>query len=266
MVQKHAVFLCNRITGEKYFFKFVLNTKIKLEEKNNQKSASQVYGIYPKHFVAVDCSIFGYEDGELKLLLYPRSFEPSRGNWSLMGGFVGENESLEEAAGRVLLQTTGLHDIFLEQVTAFSSPGRDPGARVICVTFVSLIRIDLHDKELAEKSGATWWPVTKLPELIFDHREMISSALSYLQQKAGVVLLGKELLPEMFTLMQLRTLYEALFLKTFDPGNFRKKVLSLGILERLDEKNTTESRKGAYYYRYRLPGPDNEAGTIAQFP
>lgn len=237
-----------------------------MEETNNHGKFPQVYREFPKHYVAVDCSIFGYEDGELKLLLYPRSFEPSRGNWSLMGGFVGEEESLEEAAGRVLLQTTGLHDIFLEQVTAFSRPGRDPGARVICVTFVSLIRIDLHDKELAQKSGATWWPVTRLPELIFDHREMIGSALSYLQKKAGVVLLGKELLPEMFTLMQLRTLYEALFLKTFDPGNFRKKVLSLGILERLDEKNTTESRKGAFYYRYKQSGPDEEAGSIAKFP
>ncbi len=181
-----------------------------------------------------------------------------------MGGFVREQESLEEAAGRVLFQTTGLHDIFLEQVTAFSKPDRDPGARVISVTFVALIRIDLHDQQLASQNGALWWPVTKLPELIFDHGTMVRNSLSFLQNKAVVVLLGKELLPEKFTLMQLRTLYEALFLRSFDPGNFRKKVLSLNVLERLDEKNTSESRKGAFYYRYKKSDPDTI--NITKFP
>ena len=111
---------------------------------------TRTYYLHPKHFVAVDCSIFGYEDGELKLLLYPRGFEPARGKWSLMGGFVGEKESLEDAARRVMLQTTGLSNLFLEQASVFSLPGRDPGARVISVNFVSLIRIDLHDKDLLE--------------------------------------------------------------------------------------------------------------------
>lgn len=237
-----------------------------MEKRNNHWSPADIYGQNSRHYVAVDCSIFGYEDGELKLLLYPRGFEPSQGKWSLMGGFVRDKESLEEAAGRVLFQTTGLHDIFLEQVSAFSKPDRDPGARVISVTFVALIRIDLHDQELASQNGAKWWPVKKLPEMIFDHAEMVRNSLSYLQHKAVVVLLGKELLPEKFTLMQLRNLYEALFLRPFDPGNFRKKVLSLDILERLDEKNTSESRKGAYYYRYIKSGPERDSVNITKFP
>jgi ADP-ribose pyrophosphatase YjhB (NUDIX family) len=237
-----------------------------MEEENAIQLLSKIYEQHPKHYVAVDCSIFGYEEGELKLLLYPRGFEPARGKWSLMGGFVQQEESLEEAARRVLLQTTGLHDIFLEQSSAFSVPNRDPGARVISMTFVALIRIDIHDKELVRESGAHWWPVTKLPSLIFDHQAMVENALTLLQQKAAMDLIGKELLPEMFTLMQLRNLYEAIFQRTFDPGNFRKKVLSLNILERLTQKNTTESRKGAFYYRFKAIEPEVSAVRMVKFP
>jgi len=227
---------------------------------------SEMYKQHPRHYIAVDCSIFGYEDGELKLLLYPRGFEPSIGKWSLMGGFVQEDESMEEAARRVLLQTTGLKDIFLEQASAFSKPNRDPGARVISMTFMALIRIDIHDKDLVRENGAHWWPITKLPTLIFDHDAIVENALALLQQKASIDLIGKELLPEMFTLMQLRNLYEAIFQKIFDPGNFRKKVLSIGILEKLNLKNTTESKKGAFYYRFKNSETGMKSERIVKFP
>ena len=183
-----------------------------------------------------------------------------------MGGFVQENESMEEAARRVLLQTTGLKDIFLEQASAFSKPDRDPGARVISMTFVALIRIDIHDKDLVRENGAHWWPITKLPTLIFDHDAIVENALALLQQKASIDLIGKELLPEMFTLMQLRNLYEAIFQKTFDPGNFRKKVLSIGVLEKLHLKNTTESKKGAFYYQFKNSEPGMKSDRIVKFP
>lgn len=226
----------------------------------------ETYKQHPKHYVAVDCSIFGYEDGELKLLLYPRGFEPSIGKWSLMGGFVQETESMEEAAMRVLMQTTGLKDIFLEQASAFSKPDRDPGARVISMAYVALIRIDIHDKDLVRENGAHWWPVTKLPSLVFDHEAIVENALAVLQQKASIDLIGKELLPDMFTLMQLRNLYEAIFQKSFDPGNFRKKALSVGILERSNSKNTTESKKGAFYYRFKTSTSDLKSERIVKFP
>jgi len=226
----------------------------------------ETYKQHPKHYVAVDYSIFGYEDGELKLLLYPRGFEPSIGKWSLMGGFVQETESMEEAAMRVLMQTTGLKDIFLEQASAFSKPDRDPGARVISMAYVALIRIDIHDKDLVRENGAHWWPVTKLPSLVFDHEAIVENALAVLQQKASIDLIGKELLPDMFTLMQLRNLYEAIFQKSFDPGNFRKKVLSVGILERSNSKNTTESKKGAFYYRFKTSTSDLKSERIVKFP
>lgn len=206
---------------------------------------------HPKLLVAVDCVIFGYEDAELKLLLRPREIEPAFGKWSLMGGFVGTEESVEDAAMRVLFQTTGLRNIYLEQVAAFSAVDRDPGARVVSIAFVALIRIDQHDKALVRENGAHWWPLNPMPELIFDHDRIIRDGLQSLQKRASFELTGKELLPDKFTLMQLRSLYEAIYQRPFDPGNFRKKVLSLNVLERLNIKNTTESKKGAFYYRFK---------------
>jgi 8-oxo-dGTP diphosphatase len=209
------------------------------------------YKQHPRFLVAVDSVVFGYEAGELKLLLYPRAFEPVKGEWSLMGGFVQENESADEAANRVLIQTTGLDNIYLEQVFSFSDPIREPFERVISIAYFALIRIDRFRKNRLDKSGAQWWPVNELPSLIFDHKEMITQGLKKLQQKAGSSLVGSELLPQKFTLLQLRNLYEAIYQRSFDPGNFRKKMLSLNVLEKLDQKNSTDSKKGAYYYRVK---------------
>jgi hypothetical protein len=168
-----------------------------------------------------------------------------------MGGFCGNEETLEMAAKRVLEQTTGLTDIYLEQVAAFSKPDRDPAARVVSVAFYALIRIDQHDEEKVKNSGAQWWSINEIPPLIFDHQEIVSKAKERLQMKASLELVGRELLPEKFTLMQLRRLYEAIYQRELDPGNFRKKVLSLNVLEKTNTKNTTESKKGAFNYRFR---------------
>ncbi|HZL11458.1 MAG TPA: NUDIX domain-containing protein [Prolixibacteraceae bacterium] len=224
----------------------------------------ELYQIHPRHYVAVDCVILGYQNEEVKLLLYPRSFEPYKGNWSLLGGFVQDDESADEAAARILKQTTGLEQIFLEQVASFSDPKRDPEARVISLAYYALIRIDLHDEERVRENGAYWIPIRKLPNLIFDHQEMFGQALIKLQQKAGYSLCGRELLPEMFTLIQLRKLYEAIFQREFDPGNFRKKILSLGVLEKTNEKDATESRKGAFYYRVRSDLAEKEMERIVK--
>lgn len=225
----------------------------------------ELYKIHPQHYVAVDCVILGYQDEEIKLLLYPRSFEPYKGNWSLLGGFVQDNESADEAAARILKQTTGLEQIFLEQVSAFSVPNRDPEARVISLAYYALIRIDLHDEECVTENGAFWIPLRKLPNLIFDHQEMLAKALVKLQQKAGYSLIGSELLPEMFTLIQLRKLYEAIFQREFDPGNFRKKILSLGVLEKQDLKDVSESKKGAFYYKAKSNIGEIDTDRIVKF-
>jgi ADP-ribose pyrophosphatase YjhB (NUDIX family) len=225
----------------------------------------ELYQIHPRYYVAVDCVILGYQDEEIKLLLYPRSFEPYKGKWSLLGGFVQDNESADEAAARILKQTTGLEQIFLEQVASFSDPNRDPEARVISLAYYALIRIDLHDQERVRENGAYWVSISKLPNLIFDHQEMFEKALVKLQQKAGYSLCGSELLPEMFTLIQLRKLYEAIFQREFDPGNFRKKILSLGVLEKLSVKDASESRKGAFYYKAKSNIREIDVNRIVKF-
>ncbi len=205
---------------------------------------------YSKHHVAVDCIIFGYEKNILKLLLTRRIFEPEKGKWSLVGGWLKENETVEEAATRVLLQFTGLKDIYLEQVHVFSDPDRDFGGRVISIAFYAMIRIDQHDKKLVEKHGAKWWNFNKIPGLIFDHDRMVESAHEKLKLKASYELIGEKLLPGKFTILQLRRLYEAIFQHSFDAGNFRKKVLSLRALKKLNIKNTTDSKRGAYYFSF----------------
>jgi ADP-ribose pyrophosphatase YjhB (NUDIX family) len=225
----------------------------------------ELYKIHPQHYVAVDCVILGYQDEEIKLLLYPRSFEPYKGKWSLLGGFVQENESADEAAARILKQTTGLEQIFLEQVASFSEPDRDPEARVISLAYYALIRIDLHDEEKVKENGAFWISINKLPNLIFDHQQMFEKALVKLQQKAGYSLIGSELLPEMFTLIQLRKLYESIFRREFDPGNFRKKILSLGVLEKQSEKDISESKKGAFYYKAKSNIGEIDIDRIVKF-
>ena len=213
--------------------------------------SQQEYGSQEKHLLAVDCVIFGYERGELKLLLFKRQLEPEKGNWSLIGGWVEPNETVEQAAERVLLKITGLSRIFQEEVKVFSAPDRDPGGRVVSIAFYALIDIKSHDKELVKQYGAQWWPVTKLPELIFDHAQMANFSLQKLREKASFDLVGADLLPPEFTITQLRQLYNSIFSREFDPGNFRKKILSLNAVVRLDEKDTLDSKKGAYYYTFK---------------
>jgi 8-oxo-dGTP diphosphatase len=212
----------------------------------------ELYSNHARHLVAVDCIVFGYDlDGkELKLLLIKRSFEPEKGKWSLAGGFVEEKESLDDAASRILRNYTGLDRIFLKQSYSFGETGRDPGARVISTAYWALITIRDINNEPAKKTEAQWRSIGTLPEMIFDHTEMVTKALSDLQYQIKIKPLGFELLPEKFTLVQLQDLYEAIYRRRIDKRNFRKKILSMGILEKLDEKERETSKKGAFYYRF----------------
>jgi len=212
----------------------------------------KLYSNYSRHLVAVDCIVFGYDiiEKELKLLLIKRSFDPRKGSWSLAGGFVEQKESLDEAASRVLRTHTGLERIYLKQSYSYGETARDPGDRVISTAYCALIAIRNINKELAEKSEAHWRPISGLPELIFDHSMMVRKALSDLQDQIKVKPVGFELLPEKFTLVQLQDLYEAIYQKKIDKRNFRKKILSMGILEKLEEKEKETSKKGAYYYKF----------------
>ena len=211
--------------------------------------------IYPNstgHLVAVDCIIFGYDILEkvIKLLLFKRIVEPAKGKWSLAGGFVDANESLDEAASRILRKLTGLESVYMKQSYAYGESDRDPGARVISVAYFALIAIRDINKELAKQNGVSWRSLSHLPELIFDHPLMVRRALTDLQSQVKIKPVGFELLPEKFTLVQLQDLYEAIYQKMVDKRNFRKKILSMGIIEKLDEKERETSRKGAYYYKF----------------
>jgi 8-oxo-dGTP diphosphatase len=212
----------------------------------------KLYSEHPRYLVAVDCIIFGYDifEKEIKLLLIKRSFEPALGKWSLAGGFVNENESLDEAASRILYKLTGLRDVYMEQSYTYGEINRDPGARVISTSYSALIKIQDIDRELKELNGAHWQSLNRLPTLIFDHMDMVKRALNALQMQIKVKPVGFALLPEKFTLVQLQDLYEAIYQRTIDKRNFRKKILSMNILEKLEEKERETSKKGAFYYKF----------------
>lgn len=207
------------------------------------------YEQHVKHYVAVDCIIFGFDRKELKILLVKRAFEPEKGHWSLMGGFVKAEESLDEAASRILYKLTGLKDVYMEQLYTYGAVGRDAAARTISVAYYALIRTDSYDRDLARTYQARWFPAVRRPALIFDHDEMVLKALERLRGNTRTRPVGFELLPEKFTIPQLRHLYEAINDTTYDRRNFSKKIRSMKWIVRLDEKDNA-SKKGAYYYRF----------------
>ena len=221
-------------------------------KSNNLTKKMELYSNYTRHLVAVDCIVFGYDilEKELKLLLVKRSFDPAKGSWSLAGGFVEENESLDEAASRILRTLPDWRRIYLKQSYSYGDTDRDPGARVISTAYCALIAIRDINKELAEKNGAHWRSISDLPDLIFDHSIMVKEHFPICRIRLRVKPVGFELLPEKFTLVQLQDLYEAIYQKKIDKRNFRKKILSMGILEKLDEKEKETSKKGAYYYKF----------------
>lgn len=210
------------------------------------------YHEHEKFHVAVDSIIFGYDEGgrELKVLLLKRTFQPAKGQWSLMGGFLKSDESVDEAAKRILHQLTGLSDVYMEQLYTFGEMNRDPGARIVSIAYFALIKIKDSDLELVRQHGATWVPISSMPPLIFDHPAMIERALKRLQSRARTQPIGFELLPDKFTIPQLQGLYEAIYNKTLDKRNFRRKLLTMDLLEKLGEKEKESSRKGAWYYRF----------------
>lgn len=201
-------------------------------------------------FVATDCIIFGFDSGKLKLLVFRRRVEPFKGEWSLIGSFVKLDEDVSEAAKRVLKEITGLENVFMEQLQAYGAADRDPGYRCLSVAQYALIRIDEYDEELVERYGAHWFEIDQLPSLVLDHDQMVKDALERLKQKARYQPIGFELLPEKFTIPQLQLLYEAIYQRKLDARNFRKKLLSLNLLIKLDEKDKSTSRRGAFLYKF----------------
>jgi ADP-ribose pyrophosphatase YjhB (NUDIX family) len=199
--------------------------------------------------LAVDCIVAGYDGQDLKLLVIQRAFEPFKGQWSLVGGFVHEKESAEDAAARVLKNLTGLDGLYMEQLYTFTSPVRDTVERTASIAFFSLIDIKKYKQQLSDDYHPAWFNINEIPHLIFDHYEMVELAKEKLRYKAALHPLVFELLPARFTLPQLQNLYECLYNKKFDKGNFTRKVLSTKLLLKLKDKDKLSSKKGAYYYK-----------------
>ena len=160
------------------------------------------------------------------------------------------DENVDDAARRVLKEITGLEQIFLEQSKTYGKADRDPGYRCLSVAHYALIRLEDYDRELVESHGAFWYTLKELPTLALDHDQMVADALDKLRRKARQQPIGFELLPEKFTIPQLQKLYEAIYQRDLDPRNFRKKVLSLKVLVKLDEKDKSGSKRGAFLYRF----------------
>lgn len=215
--------------------------------------------------VAVDCIIFGFDSERLKLLLFRRKVEPFKGSWSLIGSLIKNDISLDDGAKEILFNLTGLKDVYLKQFRVYGEVNRDPVERVISVAYYSLIRINEFDYESVKDHDAKWFDFHEVPELLLDHGQMVQDAIRNLRLVARNRPLGFELLPPLFTMPQLQLLYESIYDTKFDRGNFRKKILSLGILKKTDQKDKSGSKRGAFLYKFKKDSLDDSSMINGEF-
>lgn len=208
------------------------------------------YNDCARFIVSVDCVIFGLNRSRLSLLLTRRGFEPEMGRWSLMGGFVRDGESVDDAAKRVLRELTGLSDVYMRQVGTFGRVDRDPGARVISVAYCALINFDEHDRVRVSRHNAHWIDLDRLPQMGFDHDEMIAESLSFIKKHLAIEPIAFSLMPRTFTLTQLQQLYETVMGEPLDKRNFRKRVAENQCIEKTELIDKVLSKRGAALYRY----------------
>lgn len=206
---------------------------------------------YPRPALTVDAVVFGFDEGDLKVLLIQRDMEPFAGQWALPGGFARVEETLDEAVLRELREETGLERVYLEQLYTFGEPGRDPRERVVTVAYYALVKLGDHRVRAAtDARNAAWFQVCDLPGLAFDHEAIIEVALRRLKGKVRYEPVGFELLPKKFTLTQLQHLYEAVLETAVDKRNFRKKLLGMGLLIETDEIEQDVAHRAARLYRF----------------
>lgn len=201
--------------------------------------------------LAVDCVVFGLDEGDLKVLLIQRRLEPFAGAWALPGGFVHVDETLEEAARRELHEEAGVTRVYLEQLYTFGALERDPRERVVSVAYYGLVRLADHAVRAAtDARDAAWFPVAELPSLAFDHEEIVDVALERLKGKVRYQPIGFELLPPKFTLSELQRLYEVILETALDKRNFRKRILGMELLVETDEVQSDVAHRAARLYRF----------------
>ena len=211
---------------------------------------TQYYSEHSKVWVSVDCIVFGFEDNKLKLLIGRRQMDPGRGEWSLYGGFVKNDESLEDAANRVLQALTGLKKIYMKQVGAFGAIDRDPGERVISVAYCALINVKDYDDKLRQEHGLQWVNIDAMPKMYSDHNIMVQKAITMLRRRINTEPLSFNLLPDLFTLTQLQHVYEAILGEEIDKRNFRKRIKQIDFIEKTELIDKFTSKRGAALYRF----------------
>lgn len=206
---------------------------------------------YPRPALTVDCVVFGFDEGDLKVLLVRRDVAPFRGKWALPGGFVRMDESLDDAARRELQEETGIEKLYLEQLYTFGDLNRDPRGRVVTVAYYALVKLAAHGVRAAtDAESAAWFSVAEVSRLAFDHNRILEVALARLKGKVRYQPIGFELLPVKFTLSELQHLYEVILEAPLDKRNFRKKILGTGLLVELDEIQQDVAHRAARLYRF----------------
>lgn len=203
--------------------------------------------------VSVDCVVFGFNESELNILLIKRKRDPEKGSWALPGGFILDSETLDDAAIRILEETSNVKNIYLEQVHTFSDTERFPTRRVVTTSYFALIDPEKHSlKAGIDTTDVKWFPVKEVPALPFDHSTIFGSALDKLKSSVRYKPIGFELLPKKFTLTQLQMLYESILDVKLDKRNFRKKILSTKLCIQLNERQTGVAHRAPYLYKFDL--------------
>jgi len=206
---------------------------------------------FPRAALTVDCVVFGLDEEELQVLLIQRDIPPFEGCWALPGGFVRVEETLDEAARRELEEEAGVWNVFLEQLFTFGEVARDPRERVVTVAYYALVRLSEHQVRAASDARTVaWFAIHDLPPLAFDHTTILEAAHERLRGKVRYQPIGFELLPEKFPLRMLQQLYETILDRRLDKRNFRKKILSMDVLEELEEVETDVAHRAARLYRF----------------
>lgn len=201
--------------------------------------------------ITIDCVFFGFNKESLEILLVQHAEGESKGKWGLLGGWLQIDESADDAAQRILQELTGLEDIYLEQLKAFTNPQRVLERRVVTIGYYTLVnREDYNIKASLRVFEAKWFKLNEIPDLIFDHNEILDFSLLQLRNRVRQAPIGFNLLPEKFTLLQLMHLYEEILGIELDKSNFRRKILHMKLLTELDEKQKDVSHRAAKLYKF----------------
>jgi ADP-ribose pyrophosphatase YjhB (NUDIX family) len=201
--------------------------------------------------LSIDCLIFGFRDGQLDILLIKHAEGISKGKWALPGGWIQYNESVDEAANRLLKSLTGVENIYLEQLRSFGNIERYPEKRVITIAYYALVNADHFELNPGfTASEAKWFNIKEVPKLPYDHSEILAFGFNHLKHKVRHEPIGFNLLPKKFSLHQIQKLYEAILEKEMDKPNFRRKLLNMNLLVLCDEKQKDVSHRAANLYRF----------------